>query len=245
LKLVLLVFVLTFNAFFCKADVLSNLSELDRTLLQKEIRTYLLSHPEIIMEALKSLEDKNSASNADLDKTLIQANYEAIFEDDSSWQGGNLNGDITIVEFIDYRCGYCRKAHNEIKKLINLDQNIRIIIKEYPILGRESNILSRLAVSVLQLYGPKKYQLIHNEFITNKINLSEANIKNLLERMDLDSTEILNHINSKEVTDHLIRTRELGKKLKINGTPTFILEDTMIRGYVEFDYLAAEIERIR
>ena len=236
---------LTFIGFFCKADIFSNLSELDRRLLQKEIRIYLLNHPEILVEALKSLEEKNSANNADLDKILIQTNYEAIFEDNSSWQGGNLAGDITIVEFIDYRCGYCRKAHTEIIKLINSDKKLRIIIKEYPILGQESNILSRLAVSVLQLYGPKKYQMIHNKFMKNKINLSESNIKNLLNSMDLDATKILDQINSKEVTDHLNNTRNLGKKLKINGTPTFILEDTMIRGYVGLDYLTSEIRRIR
>ena len=245
MKIILFVFLLTFISSFCKADIFSNFSELDRHLLQKEIRAYLLKHPEILLEALKGLEEKNSANKADLDKNLIQANYETIFEDNASWQGGNLDGDVTIVEFLDYRCGYCRKAHKEIKKLINSDKNIRIIIKEYPILGQESNILSRLAVSVLQLYGPKKYQMIHDEFITNKINLSESNIKNLLGSMNLDAIEILKHINSKEVTNHLNRTRELGEKLKINGTPTFILEDTIIRGYVGFDYLAAEIARIR
>ena len=90
----------------CKADVFSNISESDRLMLQKEIRTYLLNNPEVIIEAVKNLENKNQKDNRRTENSLIQENYDELFDDGISWQGGNLNGDITIIEFLDYRCGY-------------------------------------------------------------------------------------------------------------------------------------------
>ena len=86
-----------------------------------------MNNPEVIIEAVQSLENKTQEES---DLSLIQSSYDELFNDNFSWQGGNLNGDITIIEFLDYRCGYCRKAHNEVIKLIKSDKNIRLIIKE-------------------------------------------------------------------------------------------------------------------
>ena len=123
-----------FAGSLCKADLFSNISESDRLILQKEIRTYLLNNPEVIIEAVKNLENKNQKDNRRTENSLIQENYDELFDDGISWQGGNLNGDITIIEFLDYRCGYCRKAHKDITKLLEVDKNLRFIIKVYPIL---------------------------------------------------------------------------------------------------------------
>ena len=114
---------------------LSKMSASERMLLQEEIRLYLLENPEIIMEAVEVLRRKEQQAAVQSYYELVKKNKQAIFEDGFSFIGGNPNGDITLVEFVDYRCGYCKKAHKEVEKLRNNDGNIRFVIKEFPILG--------------------------------------------------------------------------------------------------------------
>tara|TARA_Y100000746_G_scaffold62076_1_gene50696 strand:- start:760 stop:1503 length:744 start_codon:yes stop_codon:yes gene_type:complete len=229
----------------CKADLFSNISESDRLILQKEIRTYLLNNPEVIIDAVKNLENKNQKDNRRTENSLIQENYDELFDDGISWQGGNLNGDITIIEFLDYRCGYCRKAHKDITKLLEVDKNLRFIIKEYPILGKESVLISRVTIAVLQLYNEKIYKQIHNELMNEYINPTEQNIIRLLEEYKLDSLAVLRHINSESVTSHLRKIRQQGEQLSITGTPTFVIEGKLVRGYLTFKQLQEIITEIR
>ena len=225
-----------------KADIFTNLSDNDRLVIQKEIRAYILNNPEVIIEAVQSLESKTREES---DVSLIQSNYNELFDDSISWQGGNLNGDITIIEFLDYRCGYCIKAHNEVRKLIKSDKNIKLIIKEYPILGEKSTFLSRLAISVLQKSGPKYYKIVHDKLMTENISLNDSSIKNFLENLNINASEILEHLNSNEVTNHLRRIRALGQRLKVSGTPTFIIDENIIRGYIDYNQMKKIIKDIR
>ncbi|MDG2098031.1 MAG: DsbA family protein [Paracoccaceae bacterium] len=229
----------------CKADLFSNISDSDRLALQKEIRTYLLNNPEVIIEAVKNLESKNQKDNHRTDNSLIQENYDELFNDGISWQGGNLNGDITIIEFLDYRCGYCRKAHKDITKLLEVDKNIKFIIKEYPILGTESVLIARVTIAVLQLYNKNIYKRIHNKLMNDYINPTEQNIKRFLEENKLDSSLVLRHINSESVTNHLRKIRQQGERLSITGTPTFVIEGNMVRGYLSYKQLQEIINEIR
>ena len=132
---------------------LSKMSASERSLLQEEIRLYLLENPEVIMEAVEVLRRKEQQAVAQSDYELVKKNKQAIFEDGFSFIGGNPNGDITLVEFVDYRCGYCKKAHNEVEKLLSNDGNIRFVIKEFPILGEDSLKLSKFALAVKIAHG--------------------------------------------------------------------------------------------
>lgn len=228
-----------------EANIFSNLSDADRLSLRNEIREFLLSNPEIIIEAVQQLENKKTQNQKLSDASLVQSNYEELFNDKGSWIGGNPNGDITIIEFLDYRCGYCRKAHNTIQKLIRSDENIKLIIKEYPILGEQSTLAARLAISVLQQLGPLKYELLHKKLMTKNISLDQQNIQKILEDLKITPNDVINHLYSKEVTETLKSTRALGQKLKISGTPTFIIEENIIRGYVNFDQMKEIIKEIR
>jgi protein-disulfide isomerase len=228
-----------------KADIFSNLSDNDRLAIQAEIRAYILNNPEVIIEAVQNLENKKRRNQEEVDLSLIQSSYDELFNDNISWQGGNLNGDITIIEFLDYRCGYCRKAHREVRKLIKSDGNIKLIIKEYPILGEKSTLSARLAISVLKKHGPEDYRIVHDKLMTENINLNENSIIKFLENLNINSSIVLKHIYSDEVTSHLRKIRALGQKLKISGTPTFIIEENIIRGFVDFNQMKEIIKNIR
>ena len=109
----------------------------------EQVRAYLLQNPEVIFEAVAEFERRNAQAQGDMDGALIEANAEALFNDPMSWVGGNPEGDVTLVEFLDYKCGFCKRALPEVDALLEQDDNIRVIVKELPILGAESELASR------------------------------------------------------------------------------------------------------
>ena len=216
---------------------LSKMNATERALLQKEIRVYLLENPEIIMEAVELLRKKEQQAAIQSDFELVKKHEKAIFEDGFSFIGGNLNGDITLVEFVDYRCGYCKKAHNEVEKLLSTDGNIRFVIKEFPILGEDSLVLSKFALAVKILHGDEMYKLVHDILIKMKSPPSEKAFNQILSNLNLDAKLVESAMESNEVNGMIAYTRTLAERLKISGTPTFVMNDELIRGYVPFDAL--------
>ena len=216
---------------------LSKMSAAERALLQKEIRLYLLENPEIIMEAVEVLRAKEQQAAIQSDFELVKKHKKAIFEDGFSFIGGNPNGDITLVEFVDYRCGYCKKAHNEVEKLLSTDGNIRFVIKEFPILGEDSLVLSKFALAVKIVHGDEIYKLVHDILIKMKSPPSQKAFDQIISNLNLDAKPIENAMESNEVNGMIAYTRTLAERLKISGTPTFVMNDELIRGYVPFDAL--------
>jgi len=229
---------LTTAAFFAAAALpaaaldLDNLSDAERAAFRAEVRAYLLENPGIIMEAVDVLEKQQQAAAAAHDLSLVKNNRDAIFNDGYSYVGGNLEGDITLVEFVDYRCGYCRKAHDEVQKLVETDGNIRIIYKEFPILGDDSLTSSRFAIAVKQVAGNDAYKLIHDALIAFTGDVNETSLSRLSDAFGFDTDAILAQMQSDSVTAEIAATRALAQELTISGTPTFVLEDQLLRGYI-------------
>ena len=224
---------------------LSKMSAAERALLQEEIRLYLLENPEIIMEAVEVLRKKEQQAAIQSDFELVKKNKKAIFEDGFSFIGGNPNGDITLVEFVDYRCGYCKKAHNEVEKLLSTDGNIRFVIKEFPILGDDSLMLSKFALAVKIVHGDEIYKLVHDILIKMKSPPSEKAFDEIISNLNLDAKLVESAMESNEVNGMIAYTRTLAERLKISGTPTFVMNDELIRGYVPFDALISIVDNKR
>lgn len=221
-----------------RAMDLTALTEDERTAFRAEIRAYLLDNPEIIMEAVNLLEQRQAAAAAAEDGAMIAAHADAIFEDGHSWVGGNPDGDVTLVEFMDYRCGYCRKAAPEVEALLRADGNIRLIVKEFPILGEASLASSRFAVATKQVAGDEAYQKVHEALIAFKGDVDEVALRRIAEGLGLDGDAILEAMDSDAVTEVLRKNHELAQRLDISGTPTFVLADEMLRGYLPADQMA-------
>ena len=224
---------------------LSKMSAAERALLQEEIRLYLLENPEIIMEAVELLRKKEQQAAIKSDLDLVEKHKTAIFKDGFSFIGGNPNGDITLVEFVDYRCGYCKKAHNEVEKLLNADGNIRFIIKEFPILGEDSVKLSKFALAVKVVHGDEMYKLVHDILIKMKSPPSEKAFNQIMNNLNLDADRVESKMESNEVNGMIAYTRTLAERLKITGTPTFVMNDELIRGFVPFDALINIVDNKR
>jgi protein-disulfide isomerase len=152
---------------------------------------------------------------------------------------------VTIVEFLDYRCGFCRRAHPEVEALIAADSNIRLIVKEFPILGEQSVISSRFAVATLQLAGDDAYKAAHDALIAVRGELDERALRQIAVGLGLDADAILAHMGSDEVSQVIADNRALGQRLQINGTPSFVFADQVMRGYLTLDQMQALVEDAR
>ncbi len=216
---------------------LQELTDEERAQFRAEVRAYLMENPEVIMEAVELLQTREAEEAAQADLNLVSQNADAIFNDGYSWVGGNPDGDITLVEFLDYRCGYCKRAHDEVAKLLKSDGNIRLIVKEFPILGDQSVLASRFAVATKQVAGDDSYKALHDALMEFNGDISLAALRRLASTFGLDADAIEAHMDSDDVTREIAETRALAQELRISGTPTFVLEDEMLRGYLPFDQL--------
>ena len=140
-----------------RAAMSSPFSEGERAALHAEIRAYLLANPEVLTEMIQLLEQKQQAATAENDRDLVAMHAKDIFDDGFSWVGGNPDGQFTVVEFLDYQCGYCRRAQPDVTELVGSDGDIRLIVKEMPILGPGSELAARAAVATLITEGPETY----------------------------------------------------------------------------------------
>lgn len=207
------------------------MTETEKEAFGTAVRDYLMANPEVLVEAINVLEQRRVADEAQNDKQLVASNREAIFNDGHSWVGGNPEGDITMVEFIDYRCGYCKQVNPEVEKLISKDGNIRFILKEFPILTQESDLAARFAIAVKQLDGDDAYKKAHDALMSLRGPVNLESLGKMAGDLGLkDSDAVLKRMNTEEVTAVIRANHQLAEEMRIMGTPTFIIEGEMLRG---------------
>ncbi|MEM6481722.1 MAG: DsbA family protein [Pseudomonadota bacterium] len=224
---------------------LSDMSDAEREIFRSEIRDYLLENPDVIMEAVQVLEQREAQAQMRADVDLVRQNATKLFDDPTSWVGGNPSGDLTLVEFIDYRCGFCRRAAPEIEELLERDANIKIIVKEFPILGEQSTLASRFAISVRQNAGDDAYKTVHDTLLAFNGEVTETALRRISDGLGLPTDKVLAEMDSPEVTDVIDANISLGQALRINGTPTFVLGEQMLRGFLSVDEMLRVAEAAR
>ena len=235
---------LAFSSISIAMDI-NNLTNADRKVLQKEIRRYIIENPDIIFEAADIVRKREAALEVQEDEELIQSNFNEIFYDNYSYVGGNPDGDITIVEFVDYKCGYCRKAAELVRELIAKDDNIRFVVKEFPILGEASLVSSKFAIAVKNIGGPEKYKVAHDILLALTAEPTEIYLRRIAKELELNPEELFEAMQSDLVAQEIDQTGELAQKLQIRGTPTFILGDQFLRGFVPLEILSKAIQSER
>ena len=224
---------------------LSDMSPTERDAFGAQVREYLLENPEVLVEAFQILEQQRELAEAQADIQLVEANKDELFNDGYSWVGGNPDGDITLVEFMDYRCGYCRRAVPEVAKLLKNDGNIRLVIKEFPILGEASMISSRFAVASKIVAGDDAYKQVHDALLEFGGEPTEVTLRRLSDSLGLDTDAVFAEMGSDTVTQQIAQTRALAQKLNISGTPTFVLGTELLRGYLPADQMELIAQEVR
>ena len=225
---------------------LKALSDEEKAAFGEAVRGYLLENPEVLSEAIEVLNQRQASAEAENDKTLVQTNSDDIFQDGASYVGGNPDGDVTVVEFIDYRCGYCKKAHSEVKDLVAADGKIRYIVKELPILGEDSVVAAGFAIAALQIAGPDAYAKVNAGFYESfRGEVTQDTLSAFAKDLGLDPAPILAVMDAPEVTRVIADNHALAQRLQISGTPTFVMGGQMIRGYIPGAAMQAAVDEER
>ncbi|NNU80663.1 DsbA family protein [Halovulum dunhuangense] len=227
------------------AGPFDDLSPADRDALRAEIRGYLLDNPEVLMEAIAVLEQRNAAAEANADAAAIAAHAEALYSDGVSHVMGNPQGDVTIVEFLDYQCGFCKRAHPEVMDLLAQDGNIRLIQKEFPILGPVSETASRAALAVLLDQGSEIYEAFTDAMMRFDGQLNPGVIRGLARDAGADVAAMEARMQDADITRIIAENRSLATALQVSGTPTFVLGSELVRGYLPLPQMQERVRSVR
>ncbi|HRJ02629.1 MAG TPA: DsbA family protein [Hyphomonas sp.] len=205
-------------------------SDADRADIEKIVREYILENPEIIEEALIALHEKEKAAQAELVRSAITANKDALYAHAGDYSIGPADAAVTVVEFFDYRCGYCKRSVDWVQKLpAKYDGEVRVVFKELPIFGGISETASLAALAA----GKQgKYWEFHSALmkIKNNDDLTDAKIDELAAATGLNATKLRADMKSQAVQKQLADMKSLGAALSVTGTPAFFIGDQHIEG---------------
>ena len=211
----------------------------------EEIRAYLLENPELAVEVLETLNQQQQRSQKAATAEWIRAHPDEVYDDGYSVVAGNPDGDLTLVEFYDYRCGYCRRAFHEIQAFLEADGNIRYVLKEFPILSPASETAARAAIAASEQDRGEQYLAFHRDLLFYKGPLDEETLLALAEAHGLAPTQLLQDMDSDRIRERIARNYATAKKLGIRATPAFILGDDVKIGYLDRQDLADWAARAR
>ncbi len=233
------------GATFTQAAGVDNMTGDERDVFRAEVRAYLLDNPEVILEAIQVLEQRQAQSEAQSDLDLVRENFADLTRDGYSWVGGNPDGAITIVEFSDYRCAFCKRAFPEIKAILEANDDVRFVLKEFPILGPDSTLSSRAAISVLINQGDEIYEGFHDALMVHNGAINIKTLSRLLTDVGGDADLMVEHLDDEIVTQILAKNNALASRMKISGTPSFLIGTEMLRGFAPAATMQEFVDRAR
>lgn len=208
------------------------------------VREYLLANPELIEEVQQVLQAKRDAESQKLALAAIDQNREAIFNAPEDMIIGNPNGDITLVEFFDYNCGFCKRAMEDVVKIVEADSNVRVVLKEFPILGPDSLAAHQVSMAFRKL-APEHYGDYHMALLGGDVRATEALAIELALKYGVEEDALRAGMTDPAIEDSIRKSYTLADALGISGTPSFVLGDETVFGAVGSDALLAKIDNIR
>jgi len=218
------------------------ISEPELDAFEERVRTYLLEHPEVIMEALQVLQDRQRAAEAENLKRTIAERSAEILNDPDAPVAGNPSGDATLVEFFDYNCPYCRRVAPAVSGLIDDDPDLRVVYKEIPILGPGSQFAARAA---LASRAQGKYLEFHEALMNASQKVSEDSVLEIAREVGLDVDRLAEDMEDPSIEAAITRNLELANALGITGTPSFVIGDQLVPGAVDRATLEGLITQLR
>ena len=208
------------------------------------VREYLLANPEIIEEVQIALEQKKEAEAKALAEVAITTNAKALFNSPHDVALGNPEGDVTIVEFFDYNCGFCKRAFTDMNEIIGKDKNVRFVLKEFPILGPDSLAAHHVSMSFRKLM-PEKYGDFHSALLGSDQRATEARAIEIATGLGADEAALREGMKAPEIEDSIREAYELANALGINGTPSYVIGDEAVFGALGADVLVGKINNMR
>jgi len=216
-------------------------TKIDRTEVEGIIRDYLLKNPEVLLEVQDALEAKQKEEQRIAHLGVIKGAKDQIFN--SSFDGvvGNPNGKVTIVEFYDYNCGFCKRAIDDMKALTKTDPDLRFVLKEFPILGPDSQKASVVSMA-FHLMMPEKYGEFHNALLGGQGRATEAAAIKVALSLGADEATLREKMKDPTIPEAINKTYDLANKLAITGTPSYVVGNEVVFGALGQEVLAEKIE---
>jgi len=208
------------------------------------IRDYLLANPEVLEEAFKVLQDRKEKAEAEVQAKAIEESGERIYNSQHQAVLGNPEGAITLVEFFDYNCGYCKRAVPDMLALIDSNPDLRIVLKEFPILSPGSVESARMAVAVKDL-APEKYLEFHQELFSRPGPADSAKALEIAGELGIDVDALKAAADGAGVTDNITEVHELAQLLGITGTPSYVIGKEIVPGAMGYDALQEKVAAMR
>ena len=187
-------------------------------------------NPEIIMEAVAILQQRDDEAQAVATQSVLRDQRDALHNDPNAPVLGNPDGDVTVTEFFDYNCPYCKRAMVEVQALLEADANVRLVYREWPILGEGSVFASRAALAAR---AQGKYEEFHWALMGSKGRVVEATVLRIAKDIGLDIERLKADMQSPEVEQHIAASMQLAQALGFNGTPSFVIGDALVPGFVD------------
>jgi protein-disulfide isomerase len=214
----------------------------DKAALGKNIRAYLMANPEVLVDAMQELEKRQDSQRAEVAQKGVSENQAQLYRDPDTPVGGNPNGDVTIVEFNDYQCPYCKKAHQAMKSVAGADGKVRIIYKDLPILGDASKIAAQAALASIK---QGKHQALHSALMDFSGKLDRDKILEIAVGVGIDRARLEKDMEDPKIKEVIDRNMSLASSLGVRGTPAFVIGKQFVPGAVDASTLKELIAEAR
>ena len=220
-------------------------SDQEKANLGSVIKEYLLKNPEVIRDAMAELERRDQVAAAEQQKKTLASVSDTLIKSERGIVLGNPKGDVTLVEFFDYNCGYCKRSMADLQMLMKDDPKLRIVLRDFPVLGTESVEASMVAVAVANQLKGGDYLAYHSKLMESKGRIGKERAVQVAKELGVDMAKLDQDISSKQTRLALEETMRIVDDLKIQGTPAFVIGDEVVFGAVGRDPLAKAIESVR
>jgi protein-disulfide isomerase len=210
--------------------------------LQKLVRSYLVSHPEILREMATALDVKDKKTEIETRAAVLSTNAKDIFHNPGDSIAGNEKGDVTVVEFMDYNCGWCKKSVAEMQAIVGSDKKVRVIMKEFPIFGEGSEYAAKAAMASVR---QGKYWAFHQALFATEGKVTPQSTDETAKSVGINLAKMKADMKDPVIAATLSKNQQLASALLITGTPAFIIDGTLFPGYEPKDALLAAIAGVR
>jgi protein-disulfide isomerase len=219
-------------------------SALGRKQIIDVVRDYLTKNPEILVEMTTELDKRQQQQDAAKQEKAISKNADAIFRSPNAFVVGNPNGNVTVVEFFDYNCGFCRRAMPEVVKLVDNDKQVRLVLKELPIFGDDSEAAARGALAA---HKQGKYFEMHQKLFSEPGKANKEKVLRIANELGLDVPQLEKDMQDPSIQVSLNEARDLAQKLGLQGTPLYLVGDRVIAGAPDdlYDELTKNVAEVR
>lgn len=228
------------------ADSPKTISDSEKETIQKVVKEYIVNeHPEIIIDALKEMKKRDEAVASAKIRESISSKKKYLFEDPATPVGGNPKGDVTVLEFFDYQCGYCKMVEESVEKLLKEDKNVRFVYKEFPVLGPMSLQAAKAAIASLK-QDKSKYVAFHNALMKKQGHFTkDEDILSVAKSVGLDTEKLKKDMQDESVSKQVQASIDLGTEIGARGTPMFVIGEEVYPGAMELTQMKEAIEKTR